>query len=140
MLPEHIFYYEVDSTTHNLLDQEWKNVVPDLIWNPSTIVYTMNISKPTFMIGYTLLNINSGVCSVKELLIKEAFRHKGFGLQFLSEIEHVARKCNCHKVTIKTSEKHVEALGLYKKAGYTIEATYHNDLGNLTWFRFVKFI
>lgn len=88
--------------------------------------------------GYATLKITGGVGHIHELFVFEGRRGKGIGRALVQEIESFCKGKGCHKITMRTSERHKAAFELYKKLGYQTEAVMRNDKFKLTWYLMCK--
>ncbi len=94
--------------------------------------------KDNELAGYIKLKIRGGVGNLSALIVKKHARNTGIGKTLLDHFETISKNHNCHKLTLRTSEKHKPALALYKSSGYTIEATLTNDKDHITWYQLSK--
>ncbi len=94
--------------------------------------------KDNELTGYIKLKIRGGVGNLSALIVKKHARNTGIGKALLDHFETISKNHNCHKLTLRTSEKHKSALTLYKNNGYTIEATLKNDKNHITWYQLCK--
>jgi ribosomal protein S18 acetylase RimI-like enzyme len=122
----------------------------DRIWNKffrskglrtdsKLIIYEICSGK--VKIGYFEILLLGRVFYVRELIIDEKHRGKGFGKEILSKIESMAKRHDCHKIRLETSKELMpEAYALYKKFGFSEETTLKNDYFNKDWVILSKFI
>src|SRR5690606_24074681 len=61
---------------------------------------------------------------IKRMYVKPEGRGKGMGLSLLSELENWASECGYQTAVLETGKRQVEAIALYKKAGYTVIPSY----------------
>ncbi len=94
--------------------------------------------KDNELTGYIKLKIRGGVANLSALIVKKHARNTGTGKALLDHFETISKDHNCHKLTLRTSEKHKSALALYKNNGYTTEATLKNDKDHITWYQLCK--
>lgn len=121
-------------------EQEWEESDIEKGISPHTqhLKYGAFINEE--LVGYTKIKIRGGVGNLSALIIKKDMRKKGIGKTLLKHFEDVSKEYNCHKLTLKTSEKHRIALTLYKNNGYATEATMKNDKNHITWYQLHKYI
>ncbi|MGB4844437.1 MAG: GNAT family N-acetyltransferase [Ferruginibacter sp.] len=67
---------------------------------------------------------NAGTMEIKRMYSLPAHRGKGLAAKVLTELEIWATELACNKCILETGKKQPEAIGLYKKCGYTIIANY----------------
>ena len=84
--------------------------------------------------------VKGGVGYVSELIIKKEDRGKKYGTMLMNKLIEVANEHKCHKITVRTSERHLGALNLYRLFGFQVEAEFRNDKSHLTWFQLCLFI
>ncbi len=89
------------------------------------------------IIGWTY----SGVAYLDNMVLKSEYRNKKIGHKILQFWENIAKKQKCHKLSVKTCPGLMpNALYLYKKHGYRVEANINNDYHNKDWVILSKFI
>lgn len=59
-----------------------------------------------------------GIVEVKRMYVKNESRGFGLGYMLLEELEKWSLELGCQKCVLETGIKQLEAIGLYKKAGY----------------------
>ena len=57
---------------------------------------------------------------VKRMYVSPDGRKKGIASRILSELEEWARDLSCEKCILETGKRQPEAIGLYRKSGYTL--------------------
>lgn len=116
-----------------LLDKEWDDFdkTIGIRWREGEFVF--GAFQDGKLVGYATLNITGGVGYVHELFVSADFRGKGIGRSLIKEIEEFCKTKGCHKMTLKTSERHKTALEIYKKLEYKTEAVLESDKFKLTW-------
>ena len=119
---------------------EWKQSNREIGFDWKKKEYFFGVFDGDDIAGYVYITINGGVGYLKDIIVKKVFRRKGLGKTLLDFFEEFCKNKGCHKLTIKTSEKHGPALKLYEKAGYKIEGEMKNDRFNVTWFNMYKFV
>lgn len=65
-----------------------------------------------------------GTVEVKRMYVSENTRGKGIATKVLSELEKWAKELNYAHCVLETGKNQPEALGLYKKNGYSITANF----------------
>jgi len=61
---------------------------------------------------------------IKRMYVLPESRNKGIASGILSELENWARELSCSKCILETGKRQPEAIGLYKKRGYTLIPNY----------------
>ncbi|MFC2143015.1 GNAT family N-acetyltransferase [Candidatus Aenigmatarchaeota archaeon] len=126
---------KVEFKNVKFFEQDWKHADSehDLPWeNEEKEVYFLYDNENP--VAYMILKFQGGVCDLNEFLVKKEHRKKGIGKILIKESEKLAVNRGCHKLRIKTSEKHIIALEFYKKLGYEIEAELKNDKFKINWY------
>ncbi len=88
--------------------------------------------------GYFFVVTNGGVAELKEVLVAERFRRRGFGRAIVRHFVAFASGKGCHKGVIVTSEGHVGGKALYEKSGFAIENVMADDRYHKTWYRYSR--
>lgn len=82
-----------------------------------------------------LRSLGDGICEMKRLFVREAYRGQGLGRQLVSRILDEARKTGYQRMRLDTLASMTEAVTLYKSTGFqVIPAYYHNPLPNVVYF------
>ena len=71
----------------------------------------------------------AGVMEVKRMYVAPESRGKGIASLVLEELENWARELGSSKCILETGIKQSEAIGLYKKSGYSIISNYGQYAG-----------
>jgi GNAT superfamily N-acetyltransferase len=100
--------------------------------------YTLAAYEGRKLVGFANLDLGGGAAYLQNLLVSKTAREKGIGKLLLEKSEAFAKKKGCHIVYLKTSEKHTEAMRLYKKQGYRMAGKLRNLMFHFTWYFFVK--
>ncbi len=127
----------------SLFDTEWKKLYGsigllekyDIVQNGEhrpQKKYYFGILVGGKMIGYLYFKVWGGRCYIDHFFIKEDFRRKGIGTKTFEWLEDFAKKKGCHKMLLKTTEKHL-ILDLAKRLGYKEEAVLRDDAFHLDW-------
>jgi GNAT superfamily N-acetyltransferase len=66
---------------------------------------------------------------VKRMYTSPAVRKKGIATRIISELENWACELSCTKCVLETGKRQTEAVGLYKKNGYTLIPNYGQYIG-----------
>ena len=83
--------------------------------------------RGVFLIGYregkplacgALRKLADGAAEIKRMFVSKEARGLGLGARILQELEAKARKLNIRRLVLETGERQVEAVGLYRKAGF----------------------
>ncbi|MDR3627123.1 MAG: GNAT family N-acetyltransferase [Ignavibacteriaceae bacterium] len=76
-----------------------------------------------------LKHYSQGTVEVKRMFVLKEYRGQGISARILSELEKTAREMNYKRIILETGTKQPEALGLYRKFGYTEIECYgrHSD-------------
>ena len=102
--------------------------------------YYFEIFDGSNLAGYSNIAIEGGVGKLCELLVKGRFRRKGYGGVLVGHFIEFCRAKKCHKVTLSTSEKHPDAVRLYKRLGFRVEGVRRDDTHHFTWYSYYKFL
>ncbi|MFC3812908.1 GNAT family N-acetyltransferase [Lacihabitans lacunae] len=102
---DHIFYSQfnkVDNIKHILV--AYDNKVP---------------------VGCGAIKAYSDTCmEVKRMFVDETKRGEGLGLEILTRLEKWAAQLGCDSCILETGKRQVDAIALYKKAGYAVIENY----------------
>ncbi|HET6271742.1 MAG TPA: GNAT family N-acetyltransferase [Bacteroidota bacterium] len=66
---------------------------------------------------------------IKRMYVEPGSRNKGIATKILSELEHWASELSYAKCVLETGKKQPEAIGLYKRNGYTLIPNYGQYAG-----------
>ena len=91
------------------------------------------------LFGVTDMKIQAGVCEIDTVLISHKKRGEGIGRQLMQRVEEIVKKEGAHKLFLITG-KHWRAVNFYNSLGYKITGERKNDLGNIDFVEFTKFI
>ena len=90
-------------------------------------------SIPTAMVGYEngipvacgcFKKISRGRVEIKRMYVAPDFRGEGMAQTLLTALEYWAARLGYEKVRLETGKGQPEAIGLYKKAGYSVIPNY----------------
>jgi len=70
-----------------------------------------------------------GTMEVKRMYVTPAERKRGIASRVLSELESWARELSCTRCVLETGRRQPEAIGLYRKCGYTPIPNYGQYVG-----------
>jgi GNAT superfamily N-acetyltransferase len=118
-------------------EKEWKIFDEEIGIEWKEKDYCLGAFNKKQLVGYVKFNICGGVGYLHKLIVKKQERRKGIGKTLIEAFEEFC-KDKCHKLTLKTSEKHKTAIKFYKKMGYKKETTLRNDKFGLKWFLMYK--
>lgn len=79
-------------------------------------------------------HLDTPVAEVKSMYVSPAARGLGLGRRILEELHRVARERGCRAVRLDTNGFLVEAVGLYRAAGYREVADYNGNAKADLWF------
>ena len=116
----------------SLFKNEWKKLDEQIGINFKDDRYKFGIFLGRKIVGYVYFRIMGGRFYIDEFIIKEEFRRKGIGSKTFEWMEDFAKKRGCHKMLLKTTEKHL-ILNLAKRLGYKEEAILRDDAFHLDW-------
>ena len=91
------------------------------------------------LFGVADMKIQAGVCEIDTVLISHKKRGQGIGKQLVQKVEEIAKKEGAHKLFLITG-KHWKAVDFYNSLNYEITGERKNDLGNVDFVEFTKFI
>lgn len=117
---------------------EWDKVATSIVWNPKW--YKFGIFEDKEQVGYTIFETNGGVGYLAEIIVEEKYRGKGYGRNLMEHFMDFCKREKCHKLTLRTSEEHVEAREFYERFGFQVEAVHPNDRNNKTWYTYSMFL
>ena len=79
--------------------------------------------------------LEEGVCEMKRLFVREAYRRQGVGRRLVDRILDEARGIGYRCMRLDTLASMTEAVTLYRSFGFqVIPAYYHNPLPNVVYF------
>ncbi len=119
------------------LDREWRGFDEEIGIRWDKKKAALGAYANGKLAGCAVLTLAGGVGHIHRLMVAKPFRGKGAGKALLEKAERVCRDGGCHKITLKTSERH-GSLGFYKRLGYCVEAELRNDRFKLTWYLLCK--
>ncbi|NIO22921.1 MAG: GNAT family N-acetyltransferase [Candidatus Aenigmarchaeota archaeon] len=119
--------------------KDWKRLNEQIGIEFKDNKYYFGIFVEGKIIGYVYFRIMGGRCYMDEFMIKEEFRREGIGTKTFEWLEDFAGKKDCHKMLLKTTNKHL-ILNLAKRLGYKEEAILKDDAFHLDWIYLSKAI
>ena len=76
-------------------------------------------------VGCGAIKAYSDTCmEVKRMFVDETKRGEGLGLEILTRLEKWAAQLGCDSCILETGKRQVDAIALYKKAGYAVIENY----------------
>ncbi|MCP3871906.1 MAG: GNAT family N-acetyltransferase [Desulfobacteraceae bacterium] len=78
------------------------------------------MSTPMAKIGWgtpTLVTITLGII-IHDFLVLRGYRNRFIGKKLLQEVENIAKKMHCCKITLEVQEKNTSARRLYDSFGF----------------------
>ena len=76
-------------------------------------------------VGCGAIKAYSDTCmEVKRMFVDETKRGEGLGLEILTRLEKWAAQLGCDSCILETGKRQVDAIALYKKAGYNVIENY----------------
>ena len=98
--------------------------------NNATVVIAYEKDQP---VGCACLKqFDSDTIEVKRMFVKPQHRGKGIAYAILHELERWSAALSFKKIILETGDKQPEAIGLYKKSGYTLIENYGPYIGMST--------
>ena len=67
------------------------------------------------IIGFASLSIVLDIAEITNIVVKKAFRGKGFSVLLLQELINIAKKNNCKYINLEVNSNNIVAINLYKK-------------------------
>ena len=91
--------------TYNIFKSELNNK------NSKIIVAKLNDE----IIGFASLSIVLDIAEITNIVVKKAFRGKGFSVLLLQELINISKKNNCKYINLEVNSNNIVAINLYKK-------------------------
>jgi ribosomal protein S18 acetylase RimI-like enzyme len=85
-------------------------------------------------VGCGALKLSPGVAQIKRMWVAESSRGLGIGRRLLAELESHAAANGATVVRLETNEALVEAIGMYRAAGYAEVAPFNEEYYAHHWF------
>ncbi|HVY01508.1 MAG TPA: GNAT family N-acetyltransferase [Candidatus Nanoarchaeia archaeon] len=120
------------------LKKEWKQFNKENNYSYDTERYECISLDENKIVGFGDLKIIGGTAYMGELIVDKKFRKKGIGKMIITHLEEYAKKKNCHRFFLETSEKHTDAVRFYKRNGFTELARLPNHKFGFEWYIFSK--
>ncbi len=129
---------QVEENPYREFEREWElaDRAMGMVWDRQTFYFELFEGEEPA--GYFLVVINGGVAELKDVLVLEKFRGRGFGTSIVERFVAFASGRRCHKGIIVTSESHGAARALYEKSGFAVENVMEDDRYHRTWYRYSK--
>lgn len=129
---------EVDENPYRKFGEEWEKADREqgIVWDKETSFF--ELVENGELAGYFVITINGGVAELKEILVSERFRKRGFGRAIVDYFTKFSTERKCHKLIIVTSERQKAGRALYERCGFEVENTSENDRYHLTWYTYSK--
>lgn len=123
----------------SFLNKEWKKIDKQrgVVWK-ETGKNLVLLDEKGRIAAASKFSFNGGLCHLKEIVVKEDARGRGYGELLLQATEEKAKKGKCHKIQLVTSRLNGKALEFYKKCGYKVEAELKNDYFHVTKYILMK--
>jgi putative acetyltransferase len=77
-----------------------------------------------------LRRVDAETAEIKRMYVAPAFRGRGIGARLLAALEAEARRLRLARVVLETGTRQVEALGLYRGAGYAVIPPFGEYVGS----------
>lgn len=124
----------------DFLKEEWASFfnLKQIKRGQSSKSYFFKVEEEGQLIGAAILSIKDSVGTLEDIIIKKIYRDKDIGKRLLDSIEKTAKKENCRKILVKTSEIHRGAKGFYESNNYIQIAKLPNMWYGSDWYFFVK--
>lgn len=129
---------EIPKEKTKFFKKEWENFDRSIgiKWEKREVIF--GAFQDRKIVGYASIIITGGVCYLHELLVAKEFRRLGIGKALVERVEKYCKSNGCHKITLETSEKHEDAVEMYKKLGFKTNVILKNYKFNLTWYLMSK--
>ncbi len=111
---------DLDSIS-NILETEfddfWNyNILKNELENENSIYITYKYQNE--IIGFAGITIIIDTAELNNIVIKKAYRGKGFSKQLLQYLINISKSKNCTKFNLEVSESNKIAINLYKSFGF----------------------
>lgn len=114
-------------------DKEWVKQITKKHWDSEKIVSRGKIYYPHKLPGFVAVkkkryiglityHIKNGKCEI--ISLNSFLKEKGVGTTLIKKVKEIARKLNCRKLWLITTNDNVDALKFYQKIGFQIAAIY----------------
>ncbi len=136
----------LSKTEKSVQEKEWKKADQAIygkaygnhIWSQEGTYILAKQDKQ--LSGFAFLEYEGGVVWLAELLVFEKYRGRGIGHELLTRVFDYAKKLKSHKIILETNIERAEAIALYEKFGFTLEARLPNHYANRESILMSKFL
>jgi ribosomal protein S18 acetylase RimI-like enzyme len=90
-------------------------------------------------VGVADFYVLGGVAHLSEIMVAQAWRDRGIGVQLMARFEKVARAAGCHKLSLRVAEDS-PAVRFYRRLGYEVEGKMVNHFYDFTFLQLCKFL
>ncbi|WP_175330547.1 MULTISPECIES: GNAT family N-acetyltransferase [Candidatus Ichthyocystis] len=84
------------------------------------------------ILGYTLASISVDAMDILNIAVSPKARRSGFGILLLLSLLTQAKSCGCYKVMLELRMSNLNALSLYKWAGFEVVGCRYRYYYNIT--------
>lgn len=90
------------------------------------------------VVGVVSMETHGGVAYLYKLIVSKRARGKGIGSRLLKAFEAEAKREGCHMLSLRTSDRHTEAMRFYRDRGYRVVAKLKDHMFHFTWYYLAK--
>ncbi|PIN85727.1 MAG: hypothetical protein COV47_00725 [Candidatus Diapherotrites archaeon CG11_big_fil_rev_8_21_14_0_20_37_9] len=94
------------------------------------LIYAEKNGKVTGLLGYFDYFEKYGTGFIENVSVLKSQRQHGIGSKMLEMAINTMKKTGIEKITVRTWTTNAASIRLYKKFGFNIKKTIHNDRGN----------
>ena len=133
---EYIASLGFDISSFQNTDKEFSNLL-DLYGPPKGCIIVAPASHE-LAACIALKPIAEGVCEMKRMYVRPAFRGQGIARQLVAELLTFAQKAGYHSIKLDTLSTMTSAIGLYRSFGFTeCEPYVFNPMDNALYFELI---